>query len=424
MFGIRLISEKRLNDLESQVKGYYGDTQIRNAVNEYIRAVASVSRGLELRPFQTVDRKSLKQVYQTSAPVMGIINLIAENVGEVMKYLELKDLRTNEYVDRHWLLDLLRKPNDRFVLRKFGTAWAINYCLYGDSYVYAPKAVGKDRGIVKEMYIIPSHRVGNVKGSTENPFAGIQLLGLPANRTIDMDSVFQSFSYNLDDDSYFGTSRVVAAAKYLSVMDKGMNRQDTALDNGGVSNIITPQMAKTSGIVRPSEADSVEKEFNSKSAVGKTKALRYPIEVHTLGNAPVDLNILASHKEAVTALCFVFKIPIDLYYGQSKYENAKEAKKTIYEQNAIPLANEFAEDLLNYCDLSGDYELAVNRDKIDILKPDPTNLQDNLDKIGASLNERREAAGYSLIDEPYANEPMIRMGYQFGNETYDIPGEL
>ena len=426
MFGLRITSEKYISGLERELKGYYADEQGRNERNEYLKALTAVVRGLELPPFSPVDRQGLKSLYERSSPVMGVVNYIAENVGEVMRYLELKDMRTGEYVERHWLLDLLRRPNDRFTLRKFGTAWAINKLIYGDAFVYAPKSVGKDYGKVAEMYVIPSHRVGVMHGDTGNPFEGIKLVGLAGDRLITPEEVFESFDYNLDDTSWFGTSRLVSAAMYLSVMEKGMAREESALKNGGVANVITPQPDKTVGVARPTEADSIEKEFNAQSSVGKTKVLRYPVEIHTLGNAPVDLSILESHKEAVTALCFVYKLPVDLYYGQAKYENAKEAKKTIYEQNAIPMSNEFAEDLLNYCGLSGEYELAVNTDRIDVLKRKPTDTLDALDKMCASLNEKREAMGYGRIDEDYADRPMIPMGYQFGNPDYgdDIISEL
>ncbi len=424
MFGLRLTSEKYISGLESELKGYYADEQRRNERNEYMKALTAVVRGLELPPFTPVNRQELKALYERSSPVMGVVNYIAENVGEVMRYLELKDMRTGEYVDRHWLLDLIRRPNDRFTLRKFGTAWAINKLIYGDTFVYAPKSVGRDYGKVAEMYVIPSHRVGVMHGDDSNPFAGIKLVGLSGDRLITPEEVFESFDYNLDDTSWFGTSRLASAATYLSVMEKGMAREESALKNGGVANVITPQPDKQVGVARPTEADSLEKEFNAQSAVGKTKVLRYPVEIHTLGNAPVDLSILESHKEAVTALCFVYKLPVDLYYGQAKYENAKEAKKTIYEQNAIPMANEFAEDLLNYCGLSGDYELAVNTDRIDVLKRDPMDTLNALDKMCATLNEKREAMGYERIDEAYADKPMISMGYQFGSEYDDIDTEL
>ena len=212
----------------------------------------------------------------------------------------------------------------------------------------------------------------------------------------------------------------MAAAAYLSVMDKGMKRQDTTLETGGASHIITPRPDET-GAVLPQHAAEAEKLMNGKGSTGKKRFFQFPIEVHQLGNTPVDLSILDSHKEAVTALCFVFRVPVDLYYGQAKYENAKEAKKTIYEQNAIPMANEFAEDLLRFLGMDKEgYELKVNTDKIDVLKGKAGETLDNLAKMHATLNELRVAYGYERIEEEWADKPMLPMGVMFGNEYGDL----
>lgn len=419
MFGLSIVSTKEINQLRDEIKGFYDSGN--NAENLYLAALAGCTKGLELAPLTPISRAAIREAYETSAPVQGVVNYIARNVGEVMQYLLLTKKADDTPVEKHWLVDLLARPNDRFTLRKFGTAWAVNKLLYGDAWIYAPKAVGKDRGMVREMYVVPSWRIGAQWGPGA-VLEGIRLQGLTGDRTIGFEEMFESFDYNLDDQSMFGTSKLASAYMYLSMMQNGIRREDTALMNGGVTNIITPPQDRLTGVTRPSEGEALEREFNAQSSVGKTKVLRYPVNVQALGNAPVDLNILESHKEAVTALCFAYNIPVDLYYGQSKYENAKEAKKTIYEMNAVPMANEFAEDLLSYCGLSKEFSLEVDTQRIDVLQEKPTDTLDALDKMNASVNEKREVMGYEPIAEPWADQPMIPMGVQFGNEgsAFDI----
>ena len=422
MFGIKIVSEKEYDGLKREIKGYYDNA---NEVNEYLKAINTHLKGRKLPPVTPMARTQIRDAYETSASVMGVVNYIAENVGEVAQYLELQD-RNGEYIENHWVLDLLRHPNDRFNLRRFATAWAVNKLLFGDAWIYAPSAVGKNLGKVGEMYVIPSWRIETESDGSLTPLKGIGLAGMPKGE-IRMDDIFESFDYNLDDGSFFGTSKVVSAAVYLDVIDKGMRRESQALDNGGVSNLVTPK-GDEAGVL-PEHADDLESRFNSKRNVNKTLALRIPVEVHQLGNAPVDLSILDTHKEAVTALCFVYKVPVDLYYGQAKYENAKEAKKTIYEQNAIPLANELAEDLITFLakkdrSLAG-WRLTVNTDRIDVLKEKATDVLNNLNLAYCSLNERREAIGYERIEEEYADKPIIPMGVQFGEGMeYDIDETL
>ena len=405
-----------------ELKGFYDG---ENAQNEYLQRLAALLTGLKLPDLGAFGREAIKKAYETCAPVNGVIDYIADNVGEVMKYLELRSTNpdgTYKYVEDHWIMEALRKPNDRYNLRRFGKAWAVNRLLFGDAFVYAPLTKGKDRRIDPKigMYVLPGQKIATEAGGLSKPFKGIKLMG-ETGSTIDIDGkVFESFDYNLDDTSFFGTSKIVAAAVYLSILDKGMRRQDTSLDNGGVAGIITPKADSQTYGVLASDADNVEKEINGKGAINRLKALRTPIEYHAIGSKPVDLNILASHKEAVTALCFVYRLPVDLYYGQSKYENAKEAKKAVYEQQAIPLAEEFAADLLSYLKLEDEFELVVNRDEIPALQETPTEALDRVTKMHGSLNELRTANGFDRIEEPYADEPMIPLGTQFGNETYDI----
>ena len=422
MFGIKIVSEKEYNGLKTEVKGYYDSV---NEANEYLRAIEAHLKGTKLAPSFPMDRTKIREAYRTNAAVMGVVNYIAENVGEVARYLELQDAK-GEYIENHWVLDLLRHPNDRFNLRRFATAWAVNKLLFGDAWIYAPSAVGKDLGKVSEIFIIPSWRIETNSEGELAPFSSIGLVGTPKGE-IKNEDIFESFDYNLDDGSFFGTSKIVSAAVYLDVIEKGMRRESQSLDNGGVANLITPK-GDEAGVL-PQHQDDLETRFNAKKNVNRTLALRIPVEVHQLGNAPVDLSILETHKEAVTALCFVYKVPVDLYYGQAKYENAKEAKKTIYEQNAIPLANELAEDLITFLakkdeSLAG-WRLTVNTDRIDVLKDKASDVLSNLNLAYATLNERRAAIGYEPIEEDYANKPIIPMGIQFGEGMeYDIDETL
>ena len=88
----------------------------------------------------------------------------------------------------------------------------------------------------------------------------------------------------------------------------------------------------------------------------------------------------------------------------------------LYETNAIPLANEFAADFLAHFDMDTEYRLTVNTDKISVLQDDPADVLDNLDKMHATLNEKREAYGYEPRPEPWADLPMIPMSTVFGGE--------
>ena len=419
------ISRKKLDDLRMQVKGYYGD-EAANATNAYFQRIAAAMRGVKLPPFiNNITRQDIKHAYETIAPVKGIIDYLADNVGEMFKYLYLRRLKadgeTYEYAPSNlaWVEKLIANPNDRFSAKRFGKAWAVNRLLFDDAWTYAPKSIGKNRN-PREMYVVPSWRVATDSKAPSVPLAAIQIVGASNSEPIPLlEGGFESFGYNLDDTSFFGSSNIVAAAVYLSVLDKGMRRQDYALENGGPAGIVTPK-GDNMGVL-PQDADTLEEALNGSDVANKIKPLRVPIEYTALGSNPIDLNILASHKEAVTVLCFLYHLPVDLYYGQAKYENQKEAKKAIYEMNAIPLAEEFGADLLAYLGLDKDgWELVVDKDRVTVLQEGPTDALDRIEKMHGSINELRTANGFDRINEAYADEPILPLGVQFGNETYDI----
>jgi len=408
------ISQSRLL---REKKGYlYGD----NTDNEFLRKLLDVT--FTTTDFGNFSREELYLTYRTNSAVFGIIDRIAKAVGEIGQYIELLD-KDDQVVENSPLIKVLHRPNDRFSLYQFLYAWATNYNVFGDAFVYAKKGVGKDLGSISEMYVIPSHKVNIEKGDWLQPIKGIKIKG-----TADLDSItpkdyFQSFIYNLDSDTYFGFSPLIAAAYDCQLLKKGKLRLNTSMDNGGVNAIIAPAKDKD-GFIVPQAANELEKDLNSNKNANRTMFLRQAVEVTKVGSTPVELSILEGGKEAVTALCFAYGIPVDLYYGQSKYENAKEAKKSLYESAAIPLINVFCSDLMNFVkyDESGKevkqyagMKLVLNTDKIEVLKASTTEVLTNLNLMNATLNEKREAMGYAEIEEDYANKPMLNLGVQFGD---------
>ena len=401
---------------ETSVKGYYENRP--GDINQYLRIIESQTKGLiEIQPLGQVDRLKLKEIYLSSGPLYGVINKIANAVAYCSKFLELIDRATGKQVEKHFVNDLLARPNDRFTRAKYFYGVATNKLLFGDAWNYCPQGVGKSRN-PKEMYIIPSDKVGVKHGSWEQLFEGLVIAG----KEIKGEYVFEDFNYNIDDTSFFGVSKASIAANYLAVIDRAVGREATALKNGGAANVIAPAAMDVPAL--PADIKDTEDKLNKSSNANKSLMVKIPVAVHSLGSNPADLSILESHKDAVTALCFVYEIPVDLYYGQAKYENAKEAKKALYESAAIPFLEEWGEDFLSYLKLSDRYELRVNVDKIDVLQDDPYAVGENMAKIGAfTTNEIRESCGWEAISDPWANEIRLPLGIQLGGDPVDFSEE-
>lgn len=407
--------KREVESLNAEIKGFYENEN--NEANKLLRQMFPY--GGQMVEFSTFNRGALLECFKNTDSVYGLIDRIAKRVGELGKYIELVEAKTEKEIQNHWLLGVLEQPNDRYNLQNFLTGAITQKLIYGDVFIYNEKFIGSKRGI-KAMYFAPGNKVLIEQGGWRQPMKGIKVEG--DNALMTMDEVWQSFFFNPDLESFYGFSPLTAAAASVQLIRNTRKRQNTAAVNGGVDTLITPK-PDAMGLM-PKDQANLEKELNSVSNIHKTKYLRTAIEVHKLGGTSVELGLLDNSRDSITALCFVYEFPIDLYYGQSKYENAREARKAEYESIAIPLLEAFLNDFMLYCnrqfeDTKG-LKFIINRDKIDILKNSPTEILTNLGLMHASLNEKREAYGYPPINKPYANEPMLPLGVQFGEMVYDI----
>lgn len=409
-------------------KGFYPDMSGKtgNENNEYLHRI--LQEASRIVYFDDFKREDFKRTYRTNAAVFGIIDRIAKAVGELGDYLELQDENSNVVLS-HPLIDLLRQPNDRYNLARFLYSYATNYLVYGDTEVYVDKeGVGKNLGTVSGMYVMQGDKVMFTSDGVSLPISGLQIKNAVNPDKITPDRWFQSFIYNMDD-LFFGFSPLEAASYDCALIREGKERLNTSMLNGGVANIISPAASKDN-VYPPQIAADIEKDLNDHKNYNRNYVIKQAVDVHPVGNTPADLNILSTDKESVTALCFVYGIPVDLYYGQSKYENAKEAKKALYESVAIPLVKIFADDIVSFfqrtkrvnsifSDDEAGYRLVLNTDRIDVMHASDGEVLANLAAMHASINEMRAAYGYPAIDAPYANEPMLPLGTLFGSDVSD-----
>lgn len=416
IFGRKELKNLKEKVTELEKKGYFGE----NENNEYFKQLNSLmSNSVRLIDFSTVNRAQLAKMYWTNAQVRGVVNLIASSVAELSDYAELLDAK-DTLNTKHYSNSLFTRPNDRENRRRFVKSWAINRLLTGDSFVYFEQGIGLKRGTYSSMFVMPSHKVEIQLGGLTAPIAGYKLEEKAGfNLELNPGNVMMSYEPNPKGDTFYGLSPLESAANYIQLLEASLKRQNSSIANGGVANIITPKPDNV-GSVTQMVADTIESDLNNVENINKSKLVRAALEVHRLGDKPTDLGLLDTSKDAITALCFVYNIPIDLYYGQSKYENAKEAKKAVYEKAAIPLFKEFLDDFSQFLKLDKEgLRWTINVDNIEVLNNN-IEMLGAYEKMNASINEKRQLMGFSVINEKWADQPMIPMGISFGPAIFDI----
>lgn len=420
--------QKQVAELTQKIekKGYYG-TPTPEEQAKFLKQFYQYLPNINLVDFGATNFNDYIKYYKNNAIVYGVVGTtIAKAVGELFEYIELQDENDN-VVENHWSINVLKSPNDLESGRAFITAWAILRMLTGNSLISLEKTLGSKREI-REMYNIPANQFDIISKGAINPIEGFKLkTDAYMKPTLLPDDVIFSRDYNPDITTLFGLSPLQAAANFVQIIEKSMQRQNGALENGGVGRLITPQMYGNGeyGSMTPIEKDKFEREANGKYNGNYTKMFAVPVDVHELGDTPADLAILDTSRFAINALCFVYGISVDVFLGQAKYNNAKEAKKATYQQAAIPLVNLFLEDVqkgfgkLDVSFKSGALKFILNTDKVEVLRDSVTEMVSAYTAANASINEKRDLLGLSRIEEPYADKPIVNLGVTFG-DPYEI----
>ena len=409
------LEQSKAADKQMELKGYL---EASKEVNKFFEQ--QYRNVLRLVDFGVVNKESYVKAYQNNAIIFGVVKMISDSFSELSQYVEVLDSK-DEVQLNHWALSLFERPNDMESGRAFAKAWAVNRLLHGEAFIYKDNGVGKFSGQVKGMYIMPSYNVDIVLGDKFQVIRGYKVKNYPAagnTHTMDTKEVIFSREYNPTIETLRGLSPLQAAANMLQLVESADKRQNTSLVNGGVNTIVTPK-PDSIGTLTPEEKEVFEQESNSKGG-GFNMFWKVPLEMHKVGDTAVDLAILETSKYAINALCFVYGLSIDLFLGQAKYNNTKEAKKGLYEQAAIPLFNQYLEDLNLRLGFEKGMKFSLNTDKIEVLRKDATEMLNTLTLMNASINEKREFMGYEAVPDEYANKPMIPINYMFGDFTEDI----
>ena len=382
--------------------------------NVYFQALAQYL-GLAGRmiDFINYDRAAIRLAYTSSVTgsyiLYGIVSRLAATISETMKYAKL--YKGNEVVTKHPSINVLKNPNDLENTREFIEAWAINQLLFGESFVYCEKGVALSKG-VRNMYVLPAEVV-DIVTSKAFPIAGFKF-GY-ASQEMTPENMIWTRKYNPDPATFHGLSPVAVASKLVQIMDAADKRQLNGLANGGGGRLVTPKPGEN-GMTTPLQRQNLQDEQNNIKNANKTKVIGTAVEVHELGDKPVDLQILGSSENATKALCFVYNLPYSLYESNTTFNNQKEAEKIMYRAAGIPYANMFLEKFNKIAVPEPGMEWMIDQDSIPALRDDTESTVRAYKLASRSYNELGAILGFDRTEEPWADQPIFPM-----SETPGVP---
>lgn len=415
-------SNKADSPSSEEAKGYYEDRS--NTRNEFLKQLFGLtSRVNTLQDWAlTAEREKLFKLYADpnsgNSVVYAVVSSIAAAVADVMQYAELQDA-DNDVVEKHWSLDLLREPNDATTLSEFMQLYTVNLLVVGDAFVYGQSPISRLNGQrYSSMYVMPSHLVQIISGGVIAPIKGYRLTTSAVYDAsaplLTPSNVMFAKLPNPSGETFHGLSPLISALKKIELLDVGDRRMNSSFKNGGVVNVVFPKSSDGLGLT-PQQTDDFNDAMNE--GVGnKTKFVATEVGAVRLGDTPADLTILQTSEYATQAICNVYSYPLDLLYARSTYSNMSEAKKMRY-QIAIPYAMAFLEKYGKWTGVVKEgLHFTINTDKIEVLKPNATEVIAAMVNAGTTINERREYLGYEPIKEDIGDQVTYAMSTAFAGD--------
>lgn len=343
-----------------------------------------------------------REGYQQNIWVYRCVNELAKGVAG-LDWLMYQDPRTGrgriQELPGHPALQLLRRPNPEQGKRAFFESYVGFMGLSGNGYLEV--LTGDLSGLPRELWPVRPDRMRVVPDAKNRVGGYIYTLG---GREVawDRDHVMHTKLFNPLDD-WYGMSPIQAAAYAID-----HDNESSAYDIGLLRNMAVPSGALVSqGELSDKSFTRLEKmmeeDHQGADNAGKPLVLDGGLDWKAMGLSPQDLAIIESQKWNATRICSAFGVPIEVVgLGDTTYANKREARKGLYEEAIIPLAELIRDDLNSF--LVPRYgerlRLDFDRDRIPALQED----QDKkwLRVNGATfltVNEKRAAMDYEELPE-------------------------
>ena len=351
-------------------------------------------------------RSYIEKGYQQNPVVYSIVNNIAKNVAKAKwKCVNSK----GEQIQVPLLSKLMFQPNALQKWKDLNEALTTHYLLEGNAFLTGEYGSGMNSGKYNTIYILPTEETQVI---ANNPKA---ITGFRVNHSFTADTEIPAADmmwlrtpnpdYDESDNWLFGQSPFKPALSSIQIYNDARESLLWFQQNKGSQKIL---MNKNEEIELPPEAlDQLKSKLRSQ-AQGTNNTGNIPIIDAELASLDVSANLDAlmlfeQLNQSAQEICNVLNFPSQLIgLKDSTYQNAKEAKKGLWENCVIPMLEELKEGFNTWLTPQfGDVWLDYDVSHIDALQEDKI-MRFKAIKEGAgmiSINEARLMAGLEPVDE-------------------------
>jgi len=381
-----------------------------NLRKKAVRTYSSVTEsGLPQATWTGIDPSLLSKAgYQKCMAVYACVNLVSQTASQLDWILQKRPRDSRGQIEEmgqdHELMKLLARPNPKQGKVAFFENMSGFILLAGNSYIHkAGPDTGANRGKARELRLLFPSLVEIVPGTRENPIKEYKYnISYSKPDHYRPEDVLHTKLFHPNDE-WYGLSPLEVAARGIDVSNMIEEWNMRLLKN----DCRLPGMWKVTGYnfegteKKDFEIELAEKFHGYKNA-GRSPVIEGDVEWKDLAVSPKDMDWLSLDKTTIRKICSIYNVAPELIgdADNKTYSNYQEARKALYMEAIIPLAN-LVRDELNYWLVPQFGErlyLDYDRDKIDALKENRETLFSYVKMADwLSDNEKRELTGYDNI---------------------------
>jgi HK97 family phage portal protein len=310
-------------------------------------------------------------------------------------------------VEEHPLLSLLARPNAFEDGASLFERWYAFLQSAGNAYLEAVTLDGRPR----ELHVLRPDRVAVVPGPQGWPAAyDYTVEGRTRRIAREADGFLPLLHLKLFHplDDHYGLSPLAVAATAIEVHNEGAAWSKALLDNA----------ARPSGALiykgpdaAPGLTDAqfgrlkreLEDAYQGAANAGRPMVLEGGLDWKAMAYAPAEMDFAETRAQAAREIALAFGVPPMLLGipGDNTYANYAEANLNFWRQTVLPLAHRAASALTRWLAprFGEGLRLAVDADAVEALAEARGQVWEKLkDADFLTLNEKREAAGYSPVE--------------------------
>lgn len=291
-------------------------------------------------------RTYIEEGYQQNPIVYSIVNMASKNAGKA--YWCIKDGRTGEEISIPLLEELMKNPNPLQSWTDMVQDAITHKLLEGNSFITGEYGTGLNAEKYNALYVLPSEDIQIIGLENQRGIRGYRVdFNWAENTEIPASDVLHLRNPNPDfdevDNWLFGQSSFRAARRSIQTYNESLETGVWFLQNKGSQKILFNKNDEVE--LSPEATDQLKNKLRQQTQ-GPKNSGNIPIIDGEFGVLDVSANaedalVLEQRMQSAREICAVINFPGQLIgLSDATYQNAKEAKKALWENIIIPELHE------------------------------------------------------------------------------------